>query len=213
MSNKRLYKETFDKITMSEEGFERIRSLEGKNKKNRGIYFKYAGIAVAAMAAIFISSNTISYAATGEPLVDMKEYAEKISIFINGKKAKESEVKRYVDDDGNEHIEMQVGEGDQKGEVHITTDMDSMKKNNLTVETNIDEKGNTNIEIGDFPWKVEKKDGKVYLNNNNGKKILDITKDIEDGKAEGKVKVDGKSYKYCVEDFGEEQSVEVKVIE
>ncbi len=213
MSNKKLYKETFDKITMSEEAFERIRSLEGENKKNRENYFKYAGIVVAAMAAIFISSNTISYAGTGEPLVDMKEYVEKISIFINGKKADESDVKRYVDENGTEHIEMQVAEGDQKGEVHITTDMDSLEKNNLSVETNIDEKGNTNIEISDFPWKVEKKEGKVYLNVKDGKKILDITKDIEDGKAEGKVQVDGKLYKYCVEDFGEEQSIEVKVIE
>lgn len=213
MSNKKLYKETFDKITMSEEGFERIRSLEGKNKKSRGYYFKYAGIAVAAMAAIFISSNTISYAATGEPLVDMKEYVEKISVFINGKKADESDVKKYVDEDGNEHIEVEVGEGDQKGEVHITTDKDSLEKNNLSIETDIDKEGNTNIEIGDFPWKVEKKEGKVYLNAEDGKKILDITKDIEDGKAEGKVQVEGKSYKYSVEDFGEEQSVEVKLIE
>lgn len=213
MSNKKLYKETFEQITMSEEGFEKLRSMEGKSKKNGIQYFKYAGIAVAAMAAIFISSNTISYAATGKALVDVKEYAERIFIFINGKKADESDVKKYVDENGKEHIEMEVGEGDQKGEVHIVADMDALDEYNLSMNQEIHTTGDTDVEVSLYSWEIIKKEGKVYLNIGNGKEVVDITKDIEDGKAEGKVQIDGGNYKYLVEDFGDTQSVSIQKAE
>ncbi|MFQ9516590.1 MAG: hypothetical protein ACLRZ9_12305 [Eubacterium sp.] len=100
MSNKKLYKDTFDKITMSEERFGKVRNMSAdENKIKRKINFRFATV-LAVLAVVFALSNGIAYAASGSTLVDKAVdiyYAKVKDVYLDGKKQNSG----IIDKDGH----------------------------------------------------------------------------------------------------------------
>lgn len=113
MTNKQLYKDTFDSLKMSEEGLRKVRNMSEKRKTvKRG--FRVA-VAVAALAIVVAAGNAGIYAATGDTLID--KVTQQVSIYINGQKAEDSDYKTYTNEDGSTTYEVTVpddGSGDAK---------------------------------------------------------------------------------------------------
>lgn len=211
MSNKKLYKDTFDKISMSEEACRRVRNLDVPEEKKERCGWKYAAAVLAALAILFVSGNTISYAATGNALVDVTKYVGKVSVFINGKKAAESNVKKYTDEDGNETLEINLGGDEQGGSVYITSDTENLEEKNISVDTDIDTQGKeAQVSIAIMDGKVVKNGDKVFLMIGDDEKKIDITEDFSDGKAKGEFTLDNKQYQYSVSGTVKENDIEIQ---
>lgn len=77
MNNKEKVKRVYDEIHASDALFRKVVNMNKKETKFRSV-MKYAVTAVAGVLTMFIASNGVCYAATGESLVS------KISFYING---------------------------------------------------------------------------------------------------------------------------------
>ena len=70
MKNKDFYKKTMEQIVLSEETFRAVRNVEVNTKKRKAI-LKYVAVAASVALVLFISSNALVYAMTGETLMEM----------------------------------------------------------------------------------------------------------------------------------------------
>ncbi|MBE5888185.1 MAG: hypothetical protein E7283_05035 [Lachnospiraceae bacterium] len=70
MKNRDFYKETMEQIVLSEETFRAVRNVEVNSKKKKSI-LKYVAVVASVAVALFISSNALVYAMTGETLMEM----------------------------------------------------------------------------------------------------------------------------------------------
>ncbi|MBO5098258.1 MAG: hypothetical protein J6B96_08105, partial [Agathobacter sp.] len=69
MKNRDFYKETMEQIVLSEETFRAVRNVEVNSKKKKSI-LKYVAVVASVAVALFISSNALVYAMTGETLME-----------------------------------------------------------------------------------------------------------------------------------------------
>lgn len=200
MSNKKLYKDTFDKITMSEEAFGKVREMRiNEQKTKRKMSFRFATV-LAALAVVFALSNGIAYAASGSTLV------EKVVIYIDGQMHDASEMTKMMDEDGNECYEYEFKEGESEVAVSYSMDENAQGKNNMSVE----EEYNTNSSTEEttiFYGVLEEEDGKVFLIIGNNLKKIDITDDFQDGNASGEFELEGESYQYTIEGSVKDSSI------
>ncbi|MCC8167972.1 MAG: hypothetical protein LIO37_01340 [Clostridiales bacterium] len=113
--NRELYRQTFDEIHASEELLERIKSMKKKRTITKLARFGYAA---AAAAAVFVASNGITYAATGE------SWTEKVIIYINGSVG-EYDTIHITDEDGNSQTYYNI-DLDGNGSINIGDDSASV---------------------------------------------------------------------------------------
>lgn len=192
MSNKKLYKDTFNKINMSDDALEKIRNMSANEIKPKKIFrFKYA-TAVAALAFMFVLSNVIVYAASGETLI------QKIAVSINGETHTAN--MKGTEKVGGTYYKFKITyKNGYVNEFGFLTDEApaDWDKDKIALESgtndNLDEVDNM------LYSEVKEKDGKVYLVIDYGLKEIDITEDYQDGKADGEFQLDGESYKYTIE--------------
>ena len=202
MDSKQFYKETFDSIQMSEESIRKVKNMSENNKKKRRLKNGFrAAIAAASLAAVFAIGNAAVYAATGSSLVE--KAAEKISVYINGEKADVDSITKGKDENGNDYYEIKLDENkDHSAEIQVEENMTGELKNNSSGM--------------DFPSTRFKKDGKkTYLlvgGEEEDKNIVDITKDFQDGKAEGSVIYNGIPYLYKVSGTAEKHNITIETL-
>lgn len=225
-NNKKLYRDTFDQITLSEDAYRAIRNMEETNMEHKNKKFKtgYAiAVSLAALAVVFCSANGIAYAATGTSLtkrIAESELLGQVSVYINGEPAKKAEVNTYQEEDGSITYELHPDGDEGSGSVTIleepeASSEDSNSKRSIIYDTE-KKKNNSTASITIMEGKLETKTKKtsakdkeeiVYLVVADEKKI-DITEDFaEDGVASGTFQMDGTGYQYLVEGTIEDYSV------
>lgn len=197
MNNNEFIRGTFDEIQTPDALFGKVINMNKKQSKMRNI-MKYATRAAAAFAILFVGSNGICYAATGETWV------EKIIVNVNGEEKEVDLVWTEEDDtltgtatfvvdeeDDAEPVEYMLviedEEGSSKPEVNVVGQEDSDTKVNIVT--------------------LEEKDSKIYLNI--GAQSIDITEDFADGKTEFESEVDGKKVKITVTGTVDEYYIEI----
>ncbi|MEE1061827.1 MAG: hypothetical protein UH080_08450, partial [Ruminococcus sp.] len=93
--NYELYRNTFDKLHASDELVRKVKNMTTEKRKTK-IYALRKAICVAAAAAmIFAVSNIVTFAATGETLVEMLA----CKIIYNGEE-KELDIAKKTDENG-----------------------------------------------------------------------------------------------------------------
>lgn len=199
MSNKQLFKDTFDRVTLSDEALRKVKNMNNPmNNKKKVSWRLAAAMTLAAFAVLFVSGNVITYAATGESLVG------KVNLLINGKKAKLSDISSYTDKKNGEKV-YKVTVDDAKSEIRVNEEAVKDSGISLDVDTETDNKTSIAIVEG----VVKKKGNRVYLVV-AGSRDIDITKDLEDGRAEGTFKMDGQKYRYSVKGTVKDNTVDIQ---
>lgn len=198
MSNRQLYKETFDRMVMSEEAIRKVKdNMENKeNRRNRTAF--RAAVTMAALTGVFILGNIVSYAATGNSLVQTG--LERIHVFVDDKEIDVKDVEQRKDKDGNTYYEIEVDE-DKNSKVEISTS--GLVENDMYADVGKDE---IKLIGGD----IKEKGGKIYFQYGNKKEKIDITEDFADGEAKGKFCWNGKTYQYIVTGTVEKYDIEIK---
>ena len=200
MSNKKLYKDTFDKVHMSEEVFGKVRNMSiNERQTKRKFKFKYA-MTFAALAIVFVLSNVITYASSGTTLV------EKVAVYIDGKKHDISEMEKSIDKDGNVCYEYTLKDGEKK--VEVNADEKVLQENNLSLDTEYNSDA-SEAKVTIIGGELKEKNGKIYLIIGDNLKKIDITEDLEDRKANGEFELEGKSYQYTVEGSVQENNITI----
>ncbi|MCM1538394.1 MAG: hypothetical protein NC254_08355 [bacterium] len=199
MSNKKWYQETFDKVHVPGELLGKVMDMENQTEKKAKKGWRYAMGTLAAAVGLFVASNGICYAATGETWVS------RMTIYLNGEKI-EKDVTWQENEDGTYLGTVNVGSDEEVGlfavadDAGITGDLSASLDDDGTVgELSVFFDGEE-IEFGaeDVYAIVEcevetKEDGSIWLRvmeNGNCKAEVDLTEDLADGMAEGDIVYD-----------------------
>lgn len=209
------YKRTFDNINAPDNLAGKVINMkDNKNTKKISYMWRKAGYVAAAAVIIAVSSNAITFAATGEGWIGITIAK------INGV---DTEINYNKDDDGNYVYEMnddktnikvksnekladgaleyKAGDGDDEaGTFEIKIGEDGKTGDLYTADgevsiTSGDKGGDADAEVEQTVSVVEK-DGKVIIQGAD--EDIDITDDMADGKAEGKLKIGGQELSYSV---------------
>lgn len=220
-NNKQLYRDTFDQIKLSDQGYRQIRNREentmihfDKERKKR-MAFRGA-VSLAALTVVFLSANGIAYAATGSTLIE--QVAGHVSVYINGKPYDGAKVTKIQDKNGDTHYQVSV---DEKTDHSTEIIMDESPKDDKVVIENGDASsapediaGNSSSASQETPkTTVKQVDDIIYLiiEGISKKPVqLDITKDYADGNAEGTVQIENEEYRYGVRGTVEEYTVDLE---
>lgn len=122
-NNKKIYKDTFDSLQMSDDALRKVRNMNKEEQTKRIFRIRYAVI-VAAIAATFIISNVVVYAATGKTIVEhVSKNIKKIETEVKDEKTTEFDIQgsgkyEYKNDDIEAEIEIPEGEANSKYSVH-----------------------------------------------------------------------------------------------
>lgn len=203
MSNKELYKETFDQMVMSEEAIRKVKdNMERKENRRNRTAFRVA-VTTAALMGVFILGNIVSYAATGNSLVQTG--LDSIHLFIDDKEVdveNMDNVEIHKDKDGNISYEIDVDE-DEHSKIEFSAS--GLAENNLYADVDIDKN-----EIKIIGGEVKKIGDKIYFQYGKKKDRIDITEDFADGEAKGEFRLGGKTYQYDVTGTVEKYNIEIK---
>lgn len=114
MNNKKLYKNTFDKMEMSDEMFRKVMNMSVNDKKIRKFKLRFV-TALATFAIMFALTNGIVYAATGTSIIS------KVTCYINGE-SRTATIKKVVNEDGSEGYRVSLEKEAVDGKVIGQTD-------------------------------------------------------------------------------------------
>lgn len=108
MSCNNKYKNLYNKISLSEKKLKEIKNMTVESKTPiRRFKLGYA-LAIAAIIALLIMGNIVTYAVTGETAV------EKVVNVV--KSATMHKTEEYVDDDGNKHVKYEINNSEASAE-------------------------------------------------------------------------------------------------
>lgn len=206
MSDKKLYKETFDSIQMSEEAFRKVinmnKNTKIQSKRTRKLY-KVAAATVATLAFLLISGNAISYAATGNTLM------ENVTIYMNGEKVDDSKVKTYTDKNGATCYEVELDENDGGSGEMVVEIFDT------TYSFGTDKEGENAVALEIVPLQgvVKQEEEQILLIIGDNLTKFDITDDFKDGNASGTFILDGVTYEYTIEGTIDNNTVNIQTKE
>ena len=195
MNNKQLYKETFDAMQMSDESIRKVKNMSEKMNQKRRLKAGFRAAIAAACLVAFAIGNAAVYASTGSSLV------ERVSLYINGEKTDVDRITREKDKNGNDYYKIEL-DGTKEKSAGISTAGDVLNPD--YVETP-DSAKSENI-----PARLEKEGRKIYLLMEEGEKKIDITKDFEDGRAEGEFQHSGKTCRYIVSGTVEKHTIDIE---
>lgn len=205
MSNKQLYKETFDRMVMSEETIRKVKdAMERKeNKRNRAAF--RAAMTMAALAEVFILGNIVSYAATGNSLVQAG--LESVHLFVDNKEVDVKNMETYKDKDGNTCYKIEL-DGDKNSKAEFSAEWIAEDGVYADVDADADA-GKAELKINLIGGKIKKKGDKIYFVYGDKKEKIDITEDFADGEAKGKFRLGGETYHYVVTGTVEKHNIEI----
>lgn len=118
MTNKERYQKMENEIHVPSEVLGKVMNMKNNNLKKRNI-LKCAVSIAASFAAVFIVTNGICYAATGDTWV------EKATVYINGE-PKEVDIQYQQDEDGTTGtVTLDLGDDTEETNVEVLFDEDS----------------------------------------------------------------------------------------
>lgn len=190
MNNEERIKNIYDDIHASDALFRKVMSMNKKESKTRNI-MKFAATAVAGLALMFVASNGICYAATGETLTS------KLRVFVNGEE-KDAEVTWTEDENGiYGEYQIEVDEGDEV--VVEMVDEQGEMPNEVVLDIPDENADSDSFELADMPEDITvigTEDGKTYLRKEGVK--VDISEDFADGTATGVIECPSGTYNYTI---------------
>lgn len=165
--NYEFYRNTFDKVHASDELVRKVKNMTTTKTKTKIYTFKKVLCIAATLAVLFVVSNIVTFAATGETWVEMVT----MKITYNGEE-KDIEVSKTTDENGNENyawdFELENKDGNTyEYSIDLGSDIDAIDK----------------IEFIEDQPKLVEKDGKIYLTEPLFNLNKDITEDFADGEA------------------------------
>ena len=193
MKEQEKYKQMMDEIHVSEATLRKVMDMD-RNKKiaNRRKMMKRVGTIAAALLLCLGATNGISYAKTGHSLM------AKVIFYINGEKVEKNVA---FDESGNGSISFEVKES-TKGECSVEVG-DAADENGNSISSDVSSEEDEMLK-----GTVISKNGKQFFKY--GKKEVDITEDLADGKASGTIESSGEKYHYEVTGKDGNYSVSVK---
>ena len=171
MSNQEKFIETFEQVELSELAFQKMKDVEGKRMKKT--IWKYAA-AAASLGIVFLVSNTISYAMTGNSIIDeVRRFldVEKEHIRVNNDEVCEELISSYVGEDGLTYYE--YSDGSKTGVL-----LDDPKHSSV-FDYKIPIEGGFTTGIIVFEGTLYEKDDRTYLELYGAP--IDVTEDFADG--------------------------------
>ncbi len=193
MKEQEKYKQMMDEIHVSEATLRKVMDMD-RNKKiaNKRKMMKRVGTIAAALLLCLGATNGISYAKTGHSLM------AKVIFYINGEKVEKNVA---FDESGNGSISFEVKES-TKGECSVEVG-DAADENGNSISSDVSSEEDEMLK-----GTVISKNGKQFFKY--GKKEVDITEDLADGKASGTIESSGEKYHYEVTGKDGNYSVSVK---
>ncbi len=195
MENKKWYQETFDQVHVPDKLLGKVMDMENQTKAKKG--WRYAMGALGTAFALFVASNGICYAATGETWVS------RVTIYFNGGSI-EKDVTWQDNGDGTFLGTVEMDSDEETGLVMFTDDVDMTNNGTYSFEEDgMTADGNAEYVSSVIDCVVEEdEDGSVWVRvREDGvcKAETDITADLADGFAEGELPCgDGFAYHYQV---------------
>ena len=184
--NRQLYQSTFQKIHAPKDLLRKVKSMD-KQTKIKTFTLRKIGVVAAAFVLVLVSSNVITYAASGSTWIG------KAMLTMNGQQ-QEVDVTIQKSQEGDQEegsvVNISIGYNAIKGELSDENDIGENKK-----------------EMPDFTTSVEKEGDQVFLIV-NGKKI-NITEDLTDEKCEGTFEWEEETYRYIVMGTLEENTIAI----
>ncbi|MBE5876977.1 MAG: hypothetical protein E7290_08850 [Lachnospiraceae bacterium] len=189
--NKKYYQETFHEVhaPMSLTGKVMNMKKNENGKKDYSVVKRFA-MTAAALAALFVGSNGVVYAATGSTWI------ENMIVYFN-EAAYEVDVEQTVDVDGNVHY---------SGTAQLE---DGPVAFFLTNESNDDVVDEMHVDFVDPINAPEIIEAGEVIYFTYGDLAIDITEDVADGEATGSFEKDGTTYQYTVRGNSGEWDVQI----
>ncbi|MBE5882038.1 MAG: hypothetical protein E7289_07020 [Lachnospiraceae bacterium] len=206
MSNKEYVKNTYDEIHAPEALLGKVMNMNGKKNKIRKIS-QYAVSVAAALALVFITSNGICYAATGETWVT------KAIVYVNG-------IEQEKDITWHQEGDVVYGEAELDSGTTSVIITDTVGENGQAEVEEIyfyqetDGSTGVGVDIGDAENEdeqvqyLEEKDARIYLHVNDA--CVDITEDFANGEAMGILETGQYTFQYIVTGDVEVNSIELR---
>lgn len=145
--NSNNYKDLFNKINLSDNISEDIKTMSFESKTTRRSFKVKFATTLVALMAVFAVSNGITYAATGDTLVKkVSDSISKISGHYNSKDIDEYKVDEYVDEQGLAHHKYQVNDA----EMEVIVNESALESENVNIKSDYSEDKQTyQFEISD----------------------------------------------------------------
>lgn len=179
MREQEKYKQMMNEIHVSETTLRKVMEMDmSKNMLNKKRMMKKIGAVAAALTLCIVASNGICYAATGH------SWVTKAIIYINGEES-EQEIVLEEQEDGTVSFEVEApDDGESSVAAGFVVDEDgNMQSIDMSSE-----------DLEGISGTVVEEDGKEFFEF-DGERI-DITEDLEDGKASGTITASDVAYHY-----------------
>ena len=192
MSNQSQYKAMMGEVHASADLIGKVKGIPMEKTKKRGMALKFATATCAALLGVFVVTNGVCYAATGETWV------EKVTVWINGEPVEMDVQMSQNGDTTVGEVSYEVGDG-EGGAVQMTMiseggdfDGTTYEIHDYTVEGAEDGSPNADDMV------LESSDGHVILAP-EGIEPIDLTDELAtNGAATGTYEKDGATYVYQV---------------
>ena len=197
MSNASQYKAMMGEVHASADLIGKVKGIPMEKTKKRGVALRLATATCAGLLGVFVVTNGVCYAATGET------WMEKATVWVNGEPM-EMDVQMSQQGDvtvGTIEYTMEdaVGEG---GDIAMTMSAEDGDFSNMAYEIKDYTAGGADAADGATGGMVlESDDGRVLLVPGDGSQVepIDITDQIKaQGSATGTFEMDGATYVYQV---------------
>ena len=197
MNNANRYKAMMGEVHASADLIGKVKGIPMEKTKKRGVALRLATATCAGLLGVFVVTNGVCYAATGETWV------EKATVWVNGEPV-EMDVQMHQEGDvavGTVEytVEDAVGEG---GDIAMTMSAEDGDFSNMAYEIKDYTAGGADAADGATGGMVlESDDGRVLLVPGDGSQVepIDITDQIKaQGSATGTFEMDGATYVYQV---------------
>lgn len=145
--NSKNYKDLFNKINLSNDVSEDIKTMSLESRTTRKSFKANFATALAVLIGVFVISNGIAYAATGDTLVKkVSDGISKISGHYNSKNIDEYKVDEYVDEQGSTHHKYQIDDA----EMEVIVNESALDSDNMNINSEYSEDEQIyNFEISD----------------------------------------------------------------
>lgn len=190
--NYEFYVSTFDEVHASDELLRKVKNMTETKPKKKIYAIRKVLYVAAAVVIMFIVSNAVVYAATGETWFEMVA----VNVILNGE-LQEIEAVKTTDENGNVSYEMNLEEKNGiKQSFIFGDDAEFSNGESIAVET-----------PGAEPTLTEK-DGKIFFELPAMDIKEDITDDFADGKASFTINADDKKLVITIEGTIDEYTVD-----
>lgn len=104
------YKNLFNKINISDDKIEEIKTMLLETKSSKRSFMANFATALVVLLGVFVISNGITYAATGDSLV--KKVSDTISNYAADESLEKYKTGEYVDENGNTHYQYKADDAE-----------------------------------------------------------------------------------------------------